>query len=128
MSSHSENNNLVRLDRYRLRHLHDANFYSTVHETSGRCLVIFTSKGCASCRAWKEILLAYLQGFAGMTIFEVDAHESMALASEYEVFHLPALFLFQDGDYHCELRCEANVDVLHRAMEAAFAAPPQEEP
>lgn len=128
MGSGSGKSNLVQLDRYRLRHLHDANFYSTLQETRGHSLVSFTSTGCASCRAWKDILLEYLQLHTGITIFEVDAHESMALASEYEIFHLPALFLFQNGVFHCELHCEANVDILHSAIETAFHAPPQEEP
>lgn len=124
----SENSNLIQLDRYRLRRLHDANFYGILQETMGQSLVIFTSTGCASCRAWQDVLLEYLQCHSELTVFEVDAHESMALASEYEIFHLPALFLFQDGDFHSDLHCEANVDILHNAIDAAFKAPPQEEP
>ncbi|MDH5407064.1 MAG: thioredoxin family protein [Gammaproteobacteria bacterium] len=128
MSTDSKKSNLFELDRYRLRALHDANFYSTLQETKQSCLVIFTSTGCASCRAWKEILLEYLQLHDSLTMFEVDAHESMALVSEYEVFHLPALFLFKDGAFHSPLQCEANIEKLHNAINTALSKPAQEEP
>jgi len=128
MKSKTTSSNLIELDRYRLRTLHDANFYSTLHEMSGPCLVIFTSAGCASCRAWKQVLLDYLQAHEPLTMFEVDAHESMALVSEYEVFHLPGLFLFKDGSFHSALQCEANIDKLHMAISAALRGPAQEEP
>lgn len=116
------------MDRYRLRRLVDGNFYDTLHATRGVVLVIFTSAGCASCRAWKEVLKAYLSINQEIVIFEVDAHESMALANEYEIFHLPALFLFKDGEFHCELNCEANQQRIHQAITRALQAPAQEEP
>lgn len=128
MTDTKQHSTVVNIDRYRLRHLDDATFYTTLQETDGRSLVIFSSPGCASCRAWKTILLDFLQDHAGITIFEVDAHESMALVSEYEVFHMPALFLFQNGEYHSSLQCEANLRILESAIEAAFAAPAEEEP
>lgn len=128
MVNQKDQSNLIQLDNFRVRHLHDANFYTTLQETAGRSLVIFSSAGCASCRAWKQILMDFLQQHGEIAIFEVDAHESMALASEYEIFHLPALFLFQDGVFHSGLQCEANVAILANAIEKAFAAPAEEEP
>ena len=115
-------------DRFRMRKLVDDNFYDVLHGTPGTSLVIFTSVGCASCRAWKQVLQDYLNLNRSLMIFEVDAHESMALANEYEIFHLPALFLFQDGEFHCELHCEANRDRIHRAIQQALQHPAQEAP
>ncbi len=111
-----------------MRKLVDDNFYDTLHTSHGVCLVIFTSVGCASCRAWKEVLMNYLAIDPDIVIFEVDAHESMALANEYEIFHLPALFLFRDGKFHCELHCEANKERIQQAIQQALQAPAQEEP
>ena len=116
------------LDRYRLRRLVDGNFYDTLHATQGVCLVVFTSMGCASCRAWKEVLKEYLSINPDFVIYEVDAHESMALANEYEIFHLPALFLFRDGEFHTELNCEANLQKIDQAIIRALQEPAQEEP
>jgi len=119
---------ILKLDRYRLRQLVDGNFYDTLQATQGVSLVIFTSAGCASCRAWKEVLKEYLSINPDIVIYEVDAHESMALANEYEIFHLPALFLFKDGAFHCELNCEANQERIHQAITRALQGPAQEEP
>ena len=119
---------VLTLDRYRLRRLVDGNFYDTIQAAQGVCLVIFTSAGCASCRAWKEVLKEYLSINPDIIIYEVDAHESMALANEYEIFHLPALFLFQDGKFHCELNCEANQDTIHQTIGRVLQDPAQEEP
>lgn len=119
---------VLTLDRYRLRRLVVGNFYDTLHAGRGPSLVIFTSTGCASCRAWKELLKEYPAINPDIVIYEVDAHESMALANEYEIFHLPALFLFKDGEFHCQLNCEANRDKLHQAIQQALREPAQEEP
>lgn len=119
---------LVSPDCFRMRKLVDDNFYDTLHGTQGISLVIFTSVGCASCRAWKEVLKNYLSINKDIMIYEVDAHESMALANEYEIFHLPALFLFKDGEFHSELHSEANTDLIHEAIKRALAAPAQEAP
>ena len=116
------------MDHYRIRRLVDGNFYDTVHNTRGTVLVIFTCAGCASCRAWKEVLKDYLRLEPELVIFEVDAHESMALANEYEIFHLPAMFLFRDGKFHCELNCEANRERIQQAIHLALQGPAQEEP
>jgi len=119
---------LLRLDHYRIRRLVDSDFYDTLHATPGVSLVIFTSTGCASCRAWKEVLKQYLSTQPDLVVYEVDAHESMALANEYEIFHLPALFLFRDGEFHCELNCEANQERIQQAIGRALLGPAQEEP
>jgi thioredoxin-like negative regulator of GroEL len=120
--------NILKPDCFRMRKLVDDNFYDTLHSSQGVSLVVFTSVGCASCRAWKEVLKAYLAVDNKMMIFEVDAHESMALANEYEIFHLPALFLFRDGEYHSALHSEANVDQIRKAIQQALQAPAQEAP
>ena len=119
---------LINLGSRRLHRLSDADFYQILQESHGTALVIFTSSGCASCRAWKLILKEYLIDHPHMQVFEVDAHESMALANEYEVFHLPSLFLFQQGHFHCAIHCEANVEKLHATIESALQAPAEEEP
>lgn len=120
--------NVLTSNRFRMQKLVDDNFYDTLHAAQGVSLVIFTSVGCASCRAWKEVLTDYLNFDKEIMIYEVDAHESMALANEYEIFHLPALFLFRNGEFHCELHCEANRERIQKAILQALDAPSQEAP
>jgi thioredoxin-like negative regulator of GroEL len=61
-------------------------------------------------------------------LFEVDAQRDTALVREFEVFHLPSMFLFKDGHFHCALHSPANPDALRRHIDLALAAPAEEAP
>jgi thioredoxin-like negative regulator of GroEL len=108
--------------------LDEFGFHHRLAATRGVALLIFTSTGCSSCRAWKRLLGAYHTQHPELTLFEVDAGHAQALAREFGVFHLPALFLYRDGHFHGALQSEAQADKLHAAMAAALAAPAQEAP
>jgi thioredoxin 1 len=108
--------------------LDEFGFHHTLADTSGSALVIFTSIGCSSCRAWKQLLGAFHLQHPDLALFEVDAGHAQALAREFGVFHLPALFLYRDGHFHCALQCEAQLDKLHAAIAAALLAPAKEAP
>ena len=79
-------------------------FHHTLAQTEGVSLVYFTAPGCGACRQLKQILESHPQEFALLNIFEVDAQQDMALTREFDVFHLPAMFLFRDGHYHAPIR------------------------
>lgn len=111
-----------------LSRLDEFDFHRRLAATPGPALVIFTGEGCASCRAWKQLLAAYHARHPGMALFEVDSGQALALAREFEVFHLPALFLFRDGHFHGALATEARLDALHAAIETVLAAPAQDAP
>ena len=108
------------LDQFRFHHV--------LAETPGVALVIFTSTGCASCRYWKQMLSAYREQHPELTLFEVDAGRDLALTREFHVFHLPALFLFRNGQFHAPLQCEAQPERLRTAILDALAQPAQEAP
>jgi hypothetical protein len=44
------------------------------------------------------------------------------------VFHLPSLFLFNDGEFHAEIHAEPLPDAIIAAVEAALAESPREAP
>jgi len=111
---------LARLDQF--------TFHHRLASTAGDALVIFTGPACGACRRLKRVLEEHAEQFTDLRLFEVDAGEDMALTREFEVFHLPAMFLFRDGHFHCELHSEAQPQQLRRAIDAAFAAPAQEQP
>jgi len=108
------------LDQFRFHHV--------LAETPGTALVIFTSEGCGSCKHWRRFLTTYQDQHPGLSIFEVDAGRDLALAREFHVFHLPALFLFHDGQFHASLQSQALPDRLHAAIADALARPAQEAP
>ena len=108
--------------------LDEFGFHHKLAGTRGLALVMFTSTGCGSCRAWKQLLGAYHAQHPDLALFEVDAGHAQALAREFSVFHLPALFLYRDGHFHYALQSEAHPEKLRAAILAALAAPAQESP
>lgn len=91
-------------------------------------LVFFSSAGCSSCRHLQRILEETSAGHPEWLIYQVDAQQDIALAREFEVFHLPALFLFDQGNYHSEISCEATTAAIEEAVNSALKCPPQEAP
>lgn len=111
-----------------LYQLNEHQFYPTLARTGGISLVFFSKHGCGSCAIWKNLLSEFLKQQTAVHIFEVDAEQNMGLVNEYELFHMPALFLFKDGEFHCELQSEADLKSLERAIGQALQQPAQEAP
>jgi len=103
-------------------------FHHRLAQTPGLTIVLFTSHGCSSCKAWKHLLADYRRQHLETHVFEVDAERDLALTREFAVFHLPALFLYLNGRYHCALQSEARMEPLEKAIELAVAGPAQEQP
>ncbi|NOY67417.1 MAG: thioredoxin family protein [Gammaproteobacteria bacterium] len=96
-------------------------FHHVLEVQTGVSVVMFTSKGCGSCRVWTQLLTEY-HNQHDITIFEVDAERDMALTNEFEVFHLPALFLYKGGQFHSPLQCEAQIVKLENAINDCLLA------
>lgn len=111
-----------------LQVLNDTDFYRVIQATQGVSLVFFTSEGCSSCRYWKALLGQLADKRPALHVIEIDAQHSMGLTREYEVFHLPALFVFVNGEYHAPLQCEAKLATVEHNLDAVLAAPAQEAP
>ena len=104
------------------------NFHHVLEETRGLALVFFTGPYCGACHALRRGLAAYLEASEDVQVFEVDAECDPGLAREFEVFHLPSLFLYVEGRYHCELRSEPRVTEIGQAVAAALQQPAREAP
>lgn len=105
-----------------------AELHQRLQETSGTSLVVFTGPSCGSCRHLMQVLHEHAGMFADLAIYEVDIERDMGLAREFEVFHLPALFLFREGEYHCALHCETLPHSLREGIDTAMLAPAEEAP
>ena len=116
------------LFRRKIQTLTELEFYSTLADSVGPSIVFFTKSGCSSCRLWQRLLSELLQEQKDLQVYEVDAEQNMGLTHEYELFHLPALFLFVNGEFHCELQTEARLSNLLAAIDVALAAPAEEAP
>jgi len=111
-----------------MQRLDQFTFHHTLAESRGVSLVIFTGPACSACRRLKAVLEGSGKMFSDLRLFEVDAGDDMALTREFEVFHLPAMFLFRDGEFHCELHSEAQPQRLRAAIDAALITPAGEAP
>lgn len=104
------------------------NFHHVLSETQGVSLVFFTKQGCHSCSLWRRQLETLLTKRLDLRVFEVDAEREQGLAREFELFHLPALYVFRDGLFHGELQAEARIEAIQLAIEQTLSRPPQEMP
>lgn len=111
----------------RLQTLTEFDYHHTLARAPGASLVLFSSPDCGSCRK-VESLLPAAAGDAIRACYKVDVQQATALARQYELFHLPALFLYKDGRFHAVLRSEVTPAALRGAIAAALAQPAQEEP
>lgn len=111
-----------------LPQLDQFSFHARLADTPGPALVFFTAQSCASCRYWRQLLEDWAQEPDAIPVFAVDAGQDQALAREFELFHLPALFLFVDGEYHRPIACEARLPALQTAIAAALRLPAAEAP
>lgn len=92
----------------------------------GRLLLMFGERACGTCRAALTRIPPLVDRHVGALVY-LDAGECGGLLREFDVFHLPALFLYLDGEYHAKLEAPLD-DRLGSAIERAFAADPQEAP
>ena len=112
----------------RLPSLSQFDFHSRLADSGGPVLVMFTSPGCGGCRHLRMVLLEVSRERPDWCCFEVDAQRDQALTNEFEVFHLPTLFLFSAGQFHCQLEAEARPSAIVAATIAALQQPAQEAP
>ena len=110
---------LLALDEFR--------FYAALEDVAGPAVVLLTAPHCGSCRAF-HLGLSRLADEDALMVFAVDAGMNPGLTQAYEVFHLPALFLFIDGRYHAELQCDPTPAALRAAIAHAQRQPAQDPP
>lgn len=106
--------------------LDEFDYHRRLAGTPGTALVLFSSPQCGTCRVVEQRLAGIAPD--GATLFRVDVQRATALARAFEVFHLPTLLLYRDGNYHARLDCEVTPAALRHAIARALALPPQEEP
>lgn len=103
-------------------------FHQTLESTPGIALVFFSSKECLSCRYWEQLLERFCHKHPDIQVFKIDAGLDQALTEEFDVFHLPSLFLYRDGRFHSPLQAEARLEALETAITEALESPAQEMP
>lgn len=112
----------------RYNRLDQFTFHHVIAESAGVSLVFFTKQGCKSCGMWRHQLQSLLTKRLDVRLFEVDAEQEQGLAREFEIFHLPALYVFKDGQFYGELQSEARLEVIQQALSTILSGSPQDMP
>lgn len=92
----------------------------------GRTLLIFTSIGCASCR-WARQKLPAMQ-LPLDRLGWIDAGDNGGLIQRYSVFHLPSLFLVENGHFFGAVQARLQEAELCLALTQALNREPEELP
>lgn len=119
-----------------LQELDEFNYHATLSGCSsdytGISLVFFTGPHCASCHHLRDLFVKekpqFITHFSSFHVYEVKADKATALVNEFNVFHLPTMFLYRDGFYHCELQAQAYPQKIIEAIELALKKEAEEEP
>lgn len=106
-----------------MQSLNNHSFFHTLEAPGAAGLVVFTKPGCGACRHVKAMLLG-LGPDLPAPLYELDVEESPGVAAELDVFHLPALFLFRDGELWGTIHAEARRGALLAAINLAWLSPP----
>ena len=107
--------------------LSEGDFHARLAQAADRAVVLFTHAHCGSCRVWKRLLPEALAGCV-QHFFEIDVALDTGAARYFGIFHLPAIYLYRNGQFHAELQCPARADAIRREAELLFSRPAQEEP
>ncbi len=114
------------------KELDEFNFHQAIVDTAGVALVFFSGPLCASCHHLCGLFVAeaehFKSHFSYFSVYEVKADKAAALVNEFSVFHLPTMFLYQDGQFHCELQAQAHPQKIIEAIELALLQTAEEEP
>jgi thioredoxin 1 len=103
-------------------------FHHVLEDLSGIAIVLFSAQGCGACKAMRRSLIELRHTRPEWHIFEVDSQRDIALTREFEVFHLPSLFLFHDGNFHGQLHSEPLPRQLLASIAARLSQPAEEAP
>lgn len=109
-----------------LEPLDEFHYHQRLEEAGGLALVLFSSPTCGTCRVVERRLPE--RAPAEVRLFRVDVQQSPGLARAHDVFHLPTMLLYHDGQFHARLDCAVTRQALDAALTVALAAPAREEP
>ena len=104
-------------------HLDDVDFHPTMVGRVGASLVLIGTRACGACRVFRRLAAGLPDGLVDR-IVDVDAERAPGLVDELDVFHLPALFVWRDGEDWAAVQCAARPSALEGAVRAALAGPP----
>ena len=109
-----------------LKSLSYFDYYQILDHRQEPSLVCFTKPSCGGCRRLKKILNETPLKIPGLQCFDVLVEDSYGLVEEFEIFHLPTMLLYVQGQYHCEVNSRLTRHDLEEAITLALQRPAEE--
>lgn len=110
-----------------MKFLDEGNFHTHLAASDGISLVMFSAPDCGACKRLEKHIPKWLAEQV-QHFYKVDVQHSTALARAYDVFHLPSLFVFVDGQFHAPLHAEAAPLPMQETLKKLLNEPAHEEP
>ena len=95
-------------------------YYLILDSRQPPSLVIFTSPACGACKRVVSILQNNHVQVPDLKCYVIEAHQSAGLVEELEIFHLPALFLYAQGELVTQLQCVLQVLSIEASIRQAL--------
>ncbi|MDH5376869.1 MAG: thioredoxin domain-containing protein [Gammaproteobacteria bacterium] len=118
----------MKINSQAFKQLDQFDYHSVLEETKGISLVLFVKQSCSSCKSWASLLLNYQNFHPAIQLFLLDVERDPGLGEEFELFHLPGIFLYIDGQFHATIQSEARLSQFEAAVQKAVFSLPQETP
>ena len=108
--------------------LRAGDFHGRLAHTVGLVIVMFSGPACGTCRSVAQRLPRIAADAGIAQLFLVDVETCTAIAREFEIFHLPTLLLFNNGEFHAEIDAEISAPAFGGAIQKALEQPAREAP
>ena len=102
-------------------------YYHILDARRDPSLVCFTKPNCGGCRRLKHLLQEEPLDIPNLRCFEVSVEDAYGLVEEFNIFHLPTMFLYFNGEFHREIHSRLDRPSLQAAISNGLLQPPVED-
>lgn len=101
-------------------HVNKDNFKEHVLKSKGVVLVDFYADWCGPCRTMTPIIEELASEFSEVKFIKINVDENPDLSSQYEIFSIPTILIFKDGEIVNQFIGATNKETLAQNLKKLF--------